>query len=123
MLLVTALFLLPVLVLHIQFWVENRKMTLIIDKRQKQLLFQKKTFQHTYSYSDIECIEMYLAPARYFRNGFLNLPFDPYYYANIKLKNGGSHTVTCLMFDRQEDIEQLKGVKIVRHKKFLPLLE
>ena len=115
------IFLIPTLVIHLQYYVENKSIAMLIDKNQIRIIVNRKE-QFTFHIQDISLIELCLSPAQYFKSSFLNTPFDTYYYAKIKLKTGKSFVITSLLIDKQETLE-FKGVKIIRHKIFFPIIE
>lgn len=93
-----TLFILPGLVLHISYLKTNWKARLIIEKMNNSFVYHKGNNIHKSSISDIAAItkisSYFLENSKY--------SFAPYFYYQVKFKNGGAVIITCLLCDELE---------------------
>ncbi|WP_159090843.1 hypothetical protein [Aquimarina aquimarini] len=94
-------YLLPLLVLFFNYKKENNKT--ILEVINNKFTYKKKNKTIEFSFSDIEKVVLNLSFPLYHRD--IRLFFwDEYYYAEIKLKNGKSIIITCLLCDEIETL-------------------
>jgi len=86
---VFILFLLPPLVIHLLYYLNDRRKTVEINKETGSICFISNDINECFSKDDIKSIDIFI------NNGFRS-PLKGYYYAKITLQNGKYKMVTCL---------------------------
>lgn len=114
--------LIPVLYLHIEYWLKNKNETYEVHFDE---LVQFKNGEKTiYKVSDIKKITVYLSPALYRRSNLHFLGIEAYHYARVYLTSGEELIITCLLTPKVEKaVSRLRGVKIERKKRLFNPLE
>jgi hypothetical protein len=109
------LFLIPTLIMHIQYWIKNYGMA--IDITSDGIILETGGFRKTYKTEEIKEIifrkSANLDPpvSMYF------FPTDNYCYAQFNFKNGESLIITSLLDPKIEnDLKKFNDVKITRKK-------
>ncbi len=85
----------PVLFLHVEYYLCNRNETFTITDN--EILLDKNGITTTYKKSDIKEIIVYMAPNVVKRNYFRYLPIESYYYGRIKTNAGEELIITSLL--------------------------
>jgi len=83
------LFLLPPLVIHLLYYLNDKRKTVEINKETGAICFISNDINECFSRDDIKSIDISI------NNGFRS-PLKGYYYAKITLKNGKYKMVSCL---------------------------
>ncbi len=107
---------LPALYLHIEYWLENygNEYEILPDR----IIFNKRGRITTYLVKDIKEIFIYKS-ASIDKGGIPFAAFESYYYARIITKSGEELIITCLLTPKVEEVvRQLRGVPIIRKKRF-----
>lgn len=91
---------LPVTILHVQYWLVNKKSVLTIDINDNTIQYQSGSENFKFSAEDILKITLYTSYGR--NTGWYT--FSGYRYFKINLKNSTEIIITCLMVN---DIEYL----------------
>lgn len=112
----------PVIILHVQYWIKNINQQYVIDQNSITLTQSNKSFSFTMQ--EIEKIIVYLSPSLHQNSTLSLLGMESYHYAAIKLKSQNELILTCLvepnLYQTINDI--FKGVKIERKKRLFCLI-
>lgn len=110
----------PTMIVHIQYWLKNRKAVLVINTAAKELIYQTPSEQLKYSFSDITLLQYYWN----FGKGSGWNSFGMYRYYKIFLKDGTTIVITCLMInDIENTLETLLRMESEKHGNILCLLQ
>jgi|SRR5688572_15742394 len=95
---VFVFFILPPLVIHLQYLGKNWKATVRIDNANKIITYQNNKGVLQYSFADIENLKYYATYGHISTKGrSLWYTFDPYRFYQITFKNEKKVIITCLM--------------------------
>jgi hypothetical protein len=111
---------LPTIILHVQYWLENRDAVLILDTELKELVYETYTKKLRYLFTDIASLQYY----RNLGKGSGWHSFGQYRYYKIVFNDGKEIFITCLMINNIENtLETLLRIKAEKHSKLLCLLQ
>ncbi|HWD90510.1 MAG TPA: hypothetical protein VG367_20435 [Mucilaginibacter sp.] len=112
----------PALFLHLEYYIINKKDIVVINDVEGTISINN---QQPIAFDQIEKIFLLMSPPLY-RNDKINyIPFDNYYYAIIKMKEGGRFIFTSLLTPKVEEVmKQINGVPIEKRRRLIasPLL-
>jgi hypothetical protein len=109
------LFLIPTLILHIQYWLQNRGM--VINISSTEIVVETDKSRKEYKFDEVKeiifCKQGNLdPPVMYFT------PMDLYYYAKFIFKNGESLIISSLIAPNIEnELKKITNVRISREKR------
>ncbi len=107
---------LPNLIVHIQYWLKNRKAVLYINVEEKTILYKSSGYDITGNFQDIKCFSFYSIYGS--ERGFYS--YGVYKYCKIDFHNGKSIIATVLMIPNVEiTLQLLLKIQPERHKKFV----
>jgi len=111
--------LIPVLYLHIEYYVFNRRTEIEIDSWKKEFVYRDKAGTiETYNFDDFSKIVVYMPPHFHSKRMFIRIPFDTYHYSKIYTKSGKEIIITCLMARKVQDaVASIRGVPIEKKKR------
>ena len=113
-----AFFNIPLIILysnHLKF----SKSTVFKNLDNQYFVFKNKKGEIRFSIEDVEKIELYLSPPYYDKRVDF-LYFGKYHYTSIYLKSSVIISISCLVFDKPEDL--FSDELIVRRKKAFPTI-
>lgn len=97
---------LPVIIVHTQYYIANRGASLIIDTDKKILMYSSKIKQYEYSFDDIQFLYHYVS----YGGGSGWYTFDEYRFFKIVFNDNKEIIITCLMMnDIKHTLEKLLG--------------
>lgn len=110
---------LPVLYLHIEYYIHNKKTRLEIDSYKQELIYTDKTgTTKIYGFDDLSKILIYMPPHFHSNTMFIRVPFDTYHYARIFTKDGKEIIITCLLARKVNDaVGSIRGVPTEKKKR------
>lgn len=103
---VYLIFLLPAILLHIQYYLKNKNTVLKVDVGQKCITIEKEGQTYRYTWQDIHLVEKHLCRPRPYIDrgkaiypvlGGRRVPVTEFDYIKITLKNGEAFYITSLM--------------------------
>ena len=114
--------LLPLFILHIQYYIRNKNSILTINRTDRFFIYKEKEAEKLFHFNEIlfiKCITSYgngkISPGWY--------SFGQYRYCKIGLKNHEEIIITSLMVpDIDQTLEWMLGIRAERVLKWLPLL-
>ena len=113
---------LPALILHLQYLHENLGSSLIINKADEKILYQKRHFVNRQSFDDIVSFELISS----FGGGRFNAgwyAFGEYRYCRISFKDNSKMIITCLMInDINNTLESLFRISPKKRLKVFPFI-
>jgi hypothetical protein len=110
---------LPVMIVHGQYLIQNGNATLVIDMEQKVLQYKINTKSIEYSFNDIQSLHYYVSYGR--GSGWYS--FEVYRYFRIVFNDQSEIIITCLMINRiEKKLDQLLGIKADKHLKVLAII-
>lgn len=103
---------LPVLFLHIEYFLEDRSKEVVVSKKQLTVSKQNQTIVDK-SFGETVCIEV--SCSKNIKDfGLPQLPVESYYYLTFNFLDGSFFTCTSLIFSDVNDIRRVfKGVPII----------
>jgi len=117
---VFSLMVLPVLILHSQYYKQNRKSEFIVDKRNREIFYHSPKINIESSFDNIRSLESYCS----FAEKQAIYTFSDYRYFKIILLDGQEIIITSLMmYDIKNKMEELLSIKAERHFGFLALIK
>jgi hypothetical protein len=103
------LYVLPVIILHLQYYLHSRNTEVIIDEISKEIAVCKQGDYYIKKFTEIESIKFYATSGHISTRGSsLWYTFDPYRYYKIVFTDKTCINITCLMgnqIDRQIEIK------------------
>ena len=107
---------LPVIYLHIEYYIANRKQEIAIKDDELSVISQNGNTQK-FKFTELSKVILYKS-ASLDKGGIQFTPIESYHYARIITKSEKQILVTCLMFPKLEEfINRLKGVQKIRKKR------
>lgn len=101
--------LVPALLLHFEYWVENRGQTVCISP--EEIIIKKGEQEIIVKSHDIRKITLHQTPSHSDNSGARYMTIGAYYFAHIYLKNGEDLILTSLLGQRLKvSLKKLKGV-------------
>jgi len=94
------IFLLPAVLLYIQYWRTNRNEEYYIKR--DCIIYRKDGVETIYTLDELDKVEFYLTPGYFEKSGVNPFPIDTFYYAKLHLKNGKYLILTNLLAPRLE---------------------
>jgi len=120
LLLVFVLTILPVLILHIQYYRANKSSELMIDKRNRKLRYITDLVDLEVSFGDIEFLHFYGS----FAGDSGLYTFSAYRYFKIILKDKQEIFITSLMmYDIKNKLPELLSMEAISHFSFLATIK
>lgn len=111
-----AVLTLPVIYLHIEYYLANRGQEVII-KNEELTVISRKGNAYKFKLTELNKVILYKS-ASLDKGGIPITPFELYNYARIITKSGEQIIITCLMYPKLEEvINELKGVQRIRKKR------
>jgi len=118
--LVFILMILPVLILHNQYYRINKSSELMIDKRNRELHYVTDWVDLSVSFSDIESLHFYGS----FAGDSGLYTFSAYRYFKIILKDKQEIFITSLMmYDLKNKLPELLSMEPINHYSFLATIK
>lgn len=116
------IFVAPVLIIHINYYLESRKVSYEIYKEKIYIIVKDKKL--TYHIGEIKEIIFYMTANKLKDSASSNFLYDYYYYAKIIFFNNDETIITCLHSDNIDQIlrDNLNDVDIVKIKTFYPII-
>lgn len=102
-----------VFIVHFQYYMINKNITLIIQKDKKQFNIIKGNYESTVNFSEIHSIEIFMMPSLYRKSNIQMLPFENYHYALI-VTNDINYIITSLMVNNIFKIFEEYDIKLKR---------
>jgi hypothetical protein len=107
---------LPLLYLHIEYYIANRKQEITIKDDEIAVITQNGN-THIFKFTELSKVILYKS-ASLDKGGIQFTPIESYHYARIITKSEKQIIVTCLMFPKLEEVvNELKGVQKIRMKR------
>ena len=121
---VVLFFVLPVILLHVQYLVITFHTMIIFQKDKKTIELFRRQGKAQYSFLEILKVDYFATSGHISRKGStLYYPFDPYRYYKITFKDGQRVYVTCLMGNNIENrLGDILGADAERHFRILPFI-
>lgn len=117
-----AVSILPVMLLHVEYYIRNRGDVVSINVVQKIISINGEIIP----FDEIEKITLYMAPVWYRKRPVRIFPFEDYRYSKIQMKAGNYFIFTCLMeFEVDKLMAAIRGVPIEKKARPIatPLIE
>lgn len=116
-----ALNTIPVIYLHLEYYLANRGQRITIENGQLTLITRNGICKE-YKFSELDKVILYKS-ASIDKGGIPITPMELYHFARIYTKSNEQIIITCLMCPKVEDaIDKLIGVQRLRKKVFSTLL-
>jgi hypothetical protein len=110
-----ALITLPVIYMHIEYYLANRGLEIIIEKDEIRVS-TKRGNTHKFKFAELSKVILYKS-ASLDKGGIPLTPMESYHFARIITKSENQIIVTCLMYPKLEEvIDALHGVKKIRKR-------
>jgi hypothetical protein len=112
----------PILLLHVEYYIRNRRDVVSINVAQSILCINGEVIP----FNEIEKITLYTATVRYRKSHVRIFPFEDYRYSKIQMKAGNYFIFTCLMdFEVDKLMAAIRGVPIEKKARPIatPLIE
>lgn len=107
---------LPLLYLHIEYYIANRKQKIIIKDEEFTIIKQNGNILK-FKFTELSKVILYKS-ASLDKGGIQLTPIESYHYARIITKSEKQIIVTCLMYPKLEEVvNELKGVQKIRKKR------
>ena len=107
---------LPVIYLHIEYYIANRGIKIIIENGIFTVISRNKNMQ-TFKLDELKEVILYKS-ASMDKGGIPITPIEPYHYARIITRSDKQIIITCLMYPKLEEvINKLQGVQKIRKKR------
>jgi hypothetical protein len=107
---------LPLLYLHIEYYIANRKQEITIKDDELTVITQNGN-THKFKFTELSKVILYKS-ASLDKGGIQFTPIESYHYARIITKSEKQIIATCLMFPKLEEVvNELKGVQKIRKKR------
>jgi len=107
---------LPVIYLHIEYFIANRKQEVAIKDDELTVITQNGN-TYKFKFTELSKVILYKS-ASLDKGGIQFTPIESYHYARIITKSEKQIIVTCLMFPKLEEVvNELKGVQKIRKKR------
>ncbi|MCH7415700.1 hypothetical protein MM213_19525 [Belliella sp. R4-6] len=117
---VFMIFLIPQLILHINYYRQNNGDVFIYDPLDQRIVINTKGESASFSFNEIELIKRFKSyPLA--ENRIQWFPWDNYNYSIIQLKNGQQFIITSLLVPNMD--LPIDSGKIKLKKSFYPILE
>ncbi len=111
---------LPVIILHIQYWLKNRNAIFYIDFQKRKIIYEFKNSEISGYFEDIISFSSYTGFAP--KYGFQSM--EDYKYCKIELRNKEIIYLTILMIpDVQRTLETTLKIKPELHRKYMCLIK
>jgi hypothetical protein len=111
-----ALLTLPVIYLHIEYYLANRGQEIIIENDELRVI-TKNGNTYKFKFAELSKVILYKS-ASLDKGGIPLTPIESYHYARIITKSEKQIIVTCLMYPKLEEVvSELKGVQGIRKKR------
>ncbi|WP_367916646.1 hypothetical protein [Leadbetterella sp. DM7] len=115
----TIFFLIPTLVIHLNYYYLNRGMKVYYEESKKQLRVAGKLSDITFYVSDIQSVTEVKTPPKA-ENRNMIFPWDEYHYSLVELKNGEKFYFTSLILPNLN--LPIDKSKITLKKRFYPAI-
>ncbi|WP_298301732.1 hypothetical protein [Hydrotalea sp.] len=107
---------LPVIYLHIEYYIANRKQEIAIKDDELTVITQNGN-TYKFKFTELSKVILYKS-ASLDKGGIQFTPIESYHYARIITKSEKQIIVTCLMTPKLEEVvNELKGVQKIRKKR------
>lgn len=107
---------LPILYLHIEYYIANKKQEITIKGEELTVITQNGN-THKFKFTELSKVILYKS-ASLDKGGIQFTPIESYHYARIITNSEKQIIVTCLMFPKLEEVvNELKGVQKIRKKR------
>ncbi|MFC0262373.1 hypothetical protein [Fontibacter flavus] len=107
---------LPLLYLHIEYYIANRKQVITIEDDEFTISTQNG-YTHKFKFTELSNVILYKS-ASLDKGGIQITPIESYHYARIITKSERQIIITCLMSPKLEEVvNELKGVQKKRKKR------
>lgn len=107
---------LPLLYLHIEYYIANRKQEITIGDDELTVITQNGNV-HKFKFTELSKVILYKS-ASLDKGGIQFTSIESYHYVRIITKSNRQIIVTCLMFPKLEEmVNELKGVQKIRKKR------
>ena len=111
-----AVLTLPVIYLHIEYYLANRGQE-VITKDEELTVISRKGNTYKFKFAELNKVILYKS-ASLDKGGIPITPFELYNYARIITKSEKQIIITCLMYPKLDEvINELKGVQRIRKKR------
>ena len=115
-------FIVPVFIIHLNYYLISRRISYEIRKNQIMVLTENKSI--VYNKDEIKEIFFYMTANKMKNSGFANFLFENYYYSKITLFSNEEIIITCLHSQQIDKIlsDNFSESKILKIKKMYPII-
>ena len=111
---------LPVIYLHLEYYLANRGMEIVIEN-DKLIVISRNKNPQTFKFNELKKVILYKS-ASMDKGGIPIMPTEPYHFIRIFTKSEEQITITCLMYPKLDHVvDKLIGVQKIRKRGFCTL--
>lgn len=115
-----AILTLPVIYLHLEYYLANRGMEIVIEN-EKLTVISKNRNSQTFKFNELKEVRLYKS-ASLDKGGIPIMPTEPYHFVRIFTNSEEQITITCLMYPKLDGVvDKLIGVQKIRKRGFCTL--
>lgn len=113
----------PVFLLHCQYYIKNKSLELLIEQDKKQLVYKANSFVKTLSFDEIQKVEIFMMPSMYRESNIQILTFESYHFAVIHTLDEEKLIVTSLVVKNLIKVFTDLNINITRKKCIYPSIK